>query len=163
MRFSILSLLGLVAFAAVGCAALAQTSFIWAAFVTSLAAVSLCIALVAAIMLRGRQQAFWIGFVAAGLLYHHLAVGTGYAPKLVSTELAIRQFAFYMEVEDVFLNQDYTYLDAFTWTAQSLMQLLLAYIGGCVALFCYSLRQKQNTQAAEQRTSQTPASGGGEW
>ena len=52
MRFSILTLLGLVAVAAVGTAALLNANQIWAEVIYSITFITLLIALIAALMLR---------------------------------------------------------------------------------------------------------------
>ena len=149
MRFSILTLLVLVAYAAVGCVALTSVSVIWAALLATFAAVALCFAFVAAIMLRGRQQAFWIGFVSAGLLYQYLINNNGLAEDALLTDIAAA-----MDIKDDFLSMEYGYqyteFDVFNWSAQSLFQILLAYGGGLVARYCYGLRQKQEAGIALQ-------------
>ena len=70
MRFSILGLLGLVAFAALGCAALQNSNDVWRTCLYSLAVGSLIAALVPAVLLTGRKRAFWIAFALVGWGYH---------------------------------------------------------------------------------------------
>ena len=69
MRFSLLSLFGLVLVAGLGCAALVAGSEIWASVVLSAAVLALAAATLAAVQLRGASRAFCSSFAVAGWAY----------------------------------------------------------------------------------------------
>jgi hypothetical protein len=77
---SIAGLMALVVFIAVGVAALARPSRLWAAALVSGVLVTLAIAVIGAVLTRGPRRAFWTGFAVAGLGY----VVIHYAPLLVA-------------------------------------------------------------------------------
>ena len=71
LRFTIAGMLGVVAFVAVGIAALRSGSDLWAATIFTLTAATLASAVLVSIHRQGRTRAFWFGFALFGWL--HLA------------------------------------------------------------------------------------------
>jgi hypothetical protein len=67
MRFSILTLLGLVAVAATGTAALLNANDFWAKASYSIGFVTLLVAVIAGLTLRDGARAFWVGFAVSEL------------------------------------------------------------------------------------------------
>ena len=68
-QFSILALLGLIAFVAVACTSLVNADDLWARILVSTTAIALTVSLLLCIFRRGARQAFWIGFALCGWLY----------------------------------------------------------------------------------------------
>jgi hypothetical protein len=75
VRFSLLSLFGLVALCAVGLGALASSSYPVASSFFTLTVISLCGAATAAIVAGGRQRAFWLAFTLVGWIHFVLVLG----------------------------------------------------------------------------------------
>ena len=69
LRFTIAGLLGVVAFAAVGFAALRSGSDLWASTIFTLTAATLATAVLLSIHRQGRARAFWIGVALFGWLH----------------------------------------------------------------------------------------------
>ena len=149
MRFSILALLGMVTFSAIGIAGLSNPSFLWAGVLRTLIVTMLCMGVVAAIMLREHRQAFWIGFVAAGLSYQYLCTMEDAPPALGSTHAMLGQLAVAMEIDN--LDEELYYSETMSkpFTVerlvhsimQSLFQVMLAFTGGSFAMYCYAKRE----------------------
>ena len=181
MRFSILGLLGLVAFAAVGCAALRSPTELWRTCFYSVAVGSLIAALVPAALLTGRKRAFWIAFALVGWGYHlqftwlvrgestllttklldYLArradsalVSYGSAPTPIidsSDDPANPELIMpseYMEPVQPVAPYNET-RESFIGVGQSLITITFALLGGCLGLFCYSLRQRDDRTAPQ--------------
>jgi hypothetical protein len=68
-RFSLRSVLVMVALSALGTAALVQASQYWLCAIGSLSVALLLTGVTLAINTKGGQRAFWIGFLTWGLLY----------------------------------------------------------------------------------------------
>ena len=88
LRVPVLGLLGLVAFAAVGLAALRSASPMWASVLYSAALASLATAVVMAIARRGRGRVAWVGYAAFAATYllgafHPREPGPSVAPPVV--------------------------------------------------------------------------------
>ena len=156
MRFSILTLLGIVAFAAVGCAALLNANQLWAEATYSIAFVTLLIALVAALMLRGGTRAFCIGFAVFGIAYfsdlfsdQSQMITYSISENLHDwTEAAPRDGSAFVETPSGLVRP--LVLNPFlVLVFHSLFSIVFAYAGGLIGCCFYSLRQKQNAQAAE--------------
>ena len=68
-RFSIRTLMALIAGSAVGLAALRNANELWARVMMMLAVGLVCVAGLWAILLRGRERAWWLGFAVLGCAY----------------------------------------------------------------------------------------------
>jgi hypothetical protein len=68
-QFSLITLAGVVAFCAIGCAALVYASAVWAASLITGAIVLLMFATTAAVYGQGSRRAFWLGMSIWGWLY----------------------------------------------------------------------------------------------
>ena len=68
-HFSIRTLMASIAVAAVGLAALRNANELWARVMTMLALGLVCVAGLWAILLRGRERAWWLGFAVLGCAY----------------------------------------------------------------------------------------------
>ncbi len=78
-RFSLLGLMALVAYAAVGCAALRYSTDLWASSIFTLAVLAQMIAVLCIALRREQTRAAWIGFLVFGGGY--LLLVTGLAPQ----------------------------------------------------------------------------------
>lgn len=74
-QFSIKALLGLVAFVALGCAALLNASQWWASGMFALTIALLLAAILGSVFRRGRSRAFWLGFAICGWVHVLLVLG----------------------------------------------------------------------------------------
>ena len=74
-QFSLITLAGIVAFAAVACCSLVYASSAWSATIYTAAIVFLAFATLAASYRRGRRRAFWAGSAFFGWLYLFLVLG----------------------------------------------------------------------------------------
>lgn len=96
-RFSIASLLAVIAFIGISLAALRSPTQLWAGVALSGALSLLTISILAAIYRRGPRRAFWVGFSACGWMYLvlHLApwFNSRVGPNLATT--AALDFLFY--------------------------------------------------------------------
>jgi hypothetical protein len=81
-QFSIVGLLGVVAFVAVACAALARPSELWASCLFTLTLIGLTGVILAAIFRPGPRRAFWIGVAVGGWLYVLLVFGPGFGESV---------------------------------------------------------------------------------
>ena len=90
-RFSLLTLMGLVAFAGMGLAAMINPSPLWASFLVTLKVGTLILAMVGAVFAGGRLRVFCIGFLLCSGSYLVLIHGPWFdkhiAPYLVTTRL----------------------------------------------------------------------------
>jgi hypothetical protein len=68
-RFSLLTLLGGIAVAAVGCAAMSQPSYLWTSLVWTVVTIMLASAVVAAFATVGETRCFWASFSFFGCGY----------------------------------------------------------------------------------------------
>ena len=150
MRFSILGLLGLVAFAAVGCAALMKATYVWANVVYMSTFFVLWLAVVAAIYTVGSTRAYLVGFTICGLAYL-------YSDKLAADnyfttyELATYLYRLTPEAAKPGLSAQgggITKAANFRSIFDSLSSLAFGCLGGLVARYFYWLRQKQEAAAA---------------
>ena len=161
MRFSILTLLGLVAVAAVGCAALLNANDVWAEVCYSVTFITLLVAFVAGLILRGGTRAFCIGFAVFGLAY--FSDGLFDKSALLSTTLSdyvskrIEGLPPDERIESAI--QTWDSLTArrgqpanvhFVIVFNSIFSLVYALFGGFVARYFYWLRQKQDAGVATQ-------------
>lgn len=85
LRFSLRSLLGGVAFAAVACAALISASPLWASGLWTVTVAALLAAIPLAIFRDGRRHAFALGFLSFGWLYLGILVWP-YNTRLLDSE-----------------------------------------------------------------------------
>jgi hypothetical protein len=76
-RFSIRNMMGLVVVSAIGLAALRNADAWWAGILSLLSVGAVGVAMLGAIFLRGREQAWWTGFAFFAGGYLALAVGPG--------------------------------------------------------------------------------------
>ena len=160
MRFSILTLLGLVALAAIATAALLNANDICGRVSYSVTFVVLLVAVVAAIVLRGRLRAFWIGFAVFGVAYF----SDVYADKSELLTTAISDYVFKRidptpsaprnaiiggpNSVGAFLSRRPANAD-FVTVFNSILSLAFAFVGGLIARYFYWLRQKQEAKAGE--------------
>src|SRR5436305_1053469 len=75
MRYSLLSLFGVIAFCGLTLGALAGASYFLAGVVFSLAVTVLCGAAVAATLASGAERAFWLAFAVFGWVHLILTLG----------------------------------------------------------------------------------------
>ena len=68
-RFSIRTLMAVVLMSAVGLAALRNANELWATVMTMVALAFVCVAVLWAMLLRGRERAWWAGFALLGGVY----------------------------------------------------------------------------------------------
>lgn len=179
MRFSIVTLLGLVAFAAFGCSGLLFASPVWVGIVFTMVAVSLLTSYLGILLLRKGPQAFSIGFALFGTLYLLACLlpqtGKMTSPAFEQLHKAVRREAKPVQAAPVAAGTGYgagysggspmMYAPSMMSTpgvsyepsqtdflrfGQMLSVLLVAVIGGFVARYFYGLRQKQEAGIAEQ-------------
>lgn len=93
LQFSLVALLGLVSFAAVGSAALCRPNEWWTSGLVTAAAAAVVVAALAAAITRGRSQAFAGGFALAGGAYLLLVFGPGFAERVGPRLLSSRALA----------------------------------------------------------------------
>jgi hypothetical protein len=74
-RFSIATLLTVIALSGVGLAALRSPSPLWASAIYTVAAVAIVAAASSAILGRGARRAYWLGFSLFGGAYFYLTMG----------------------------------------------------------------------------------------
>ena len=160
MRFSILTLLGLVAIAAVGCAALANANPIWSSVVYISAVVMSATSLLGSLILRRGQQAFAIGFAAFGISFFILCVllgdstgefsaidkllGTLHAA--IKTEIQVTDTAPFPTVVTVSLPREIYFEEV----GKRLGVIVCGLFGGFLGRYFYWLRQKQEAEIAQQ-------------
>jgi hypothetical protein len=73
-RFSIRTLMAFVLVSAVGLAALRNANALWATVMTMVALAFVCVAVLWAILLCGRERAWWLGFAVLGGVYLFVSV-----------------------------------------------------------------------------------------
>ena len=92
IRFSLATLMAMVAIVATGCAALRCASALWASAMFTLALVLLCVAMLGALFSHASARRFWAGFALVGCLYLIMVFGpwcsTNVGPHLLTTKLA---------------------------------------------------------------------------
>ena len=144
MRFSILSLLGLVAIAAFGCMAVMHSSQGWWQATSLVVLLVLGGAFLATFYYRGHARAFCLGFAIIGYSYFISHVGW---TALIDPNIAISRL--YEEMneqlppdprnsESIFNEGSFDTRTYFHWTCNALLSLILACIGGAFACFLYS-------------------------
>jgi hypothetical protein len=85
-RFSIRALMSVIVVSAVGLAALRNANELWAGAMLCVALAALGVAVLGGIFLRGREQAWWLGFVVIGSGYLIASLGPT-QPQLGATPL----------------------------------------------------------------------------
>jgi len=85
-RFSIRTLMALIAGSATGLAALRNASELWARVMLMLALGLVCVAGLWAILLRGRERAWWLGFAVLGCTYLSVSLSP-LRSRLTTTQL----------------------------------------------------------------------------
>ena len=159
MRFSILTLLGLVAFAAVGCAALLNANKTWASITFSASILILLTSVVAAIFSARARRAFWVGFAVFGCCYFLLYTTvmpnrTNDFATTIPLNILHRQFPVpenVSQIRDSFRRRQVQLreMENFLEVGHALWTLILAFFGGAIARYFYWLRQKQEAVAGE--------------
>ena len=160
MRFSTLTLLGLVVFAAIGCAALLNSNQWWASILYMASVLSLLTAVLASIYSHAGKRAFWTGFALFGTGYFLLVWKESRSEDAIElpTTLSLIYFLKTEHLSSKVLNLSSNYRPTsaiaykamdFLRTGHSLFTLLFGLLGGLIAQHFYSLRQKQNAHAAE--------------
>ena len=164
MRFSILTLLGLVAVAAIGIAALLKANEAWAEAISNMVVAALAASIAAGLILARQQRAFAIGFAVVGVSFFVLTFlpqPHAWMNPLVS-ERGLR--VLHNSIRKEFNVTTKTTIDGNTFTATTrhvrpkldcflqvgnmLSVLLIALVGGLIARYSYWLRQKQESAAA---------------
>ena len=163
MRFSILTLLGLVAFAALCCMALLNASTVLAEIANTIEFMSIVFAVLLAVFGRSSSRPFWIGFAICGVAYTCPLFTL--ADRGVPTRLGIYLYDAISEpdestessTEDLFAEAmvfssgfDNPAAD-FARTFYAIVAIIIAFLGGLAGQFLSrgAERQKQNAQAAE--------------
>ena len=144
MRFSILTLLGLVAVAAVGCVALMNASQLWGHLAYTVAFVDLWLAVVVAAYQVGSKRAYCAGFAICGLasLYTDGIADNGYlATHLIASYLYSVTLG--AAKEGSYAAHGLNEFDYFRSIFHILFSIAFAFLGGLTARYFYSLRQKQ--------------------
>lgn len=104
-RFSIRSLMAFIVLAAIGLAALRTASELWAAMMLLLALVSVGVSILGAVLMRGRERAWWLGFAVFGGGYLAVSVGPwvgdAFREQLITTHWIghLRELMFATNVE----------------------------------------------------------------
>ena len=75
LQFSLLGVMGIIAFVAFACASLASPSFLWTSIVWTTAVAILAISVVAAVARHGESRCFWASFALFGWGYMALTLG----------------------------------------------------------------------------------------
>jgi hypothetical protein len=149
MRFSILTLLGLVAFAAFGTAALLNANAVWFSVLFTVIGLVLLTALLLVIYSNAEKRAFWTGFSIFGYGYFLLYwTGSDYTMSEVATTLVID--ALMNVAKERFESATMREEIRFFQIGHLLWTMILASAGGLVARYFYWLRQKQEAGVAEQ-------------
>ena len=154
MRFSILTLLGLVAVAAVGCMALMNASQLWGYLAYTVAFVVLWLAVVAAAYQVGSKRAYCGGFATCGLasLYTDGIADNGYlathllASYLYSVTLGAAK-------EGIYAAHGLNQFNYFRSIFHCLFSIAFAFLGGVTARYFYLSRQKQEARSPRPSTS----------
>jgi hypothetical protein len=160
VRFSLLSLFGLVALCAVGLGGLASSSYLVASSFFTLTVLSLCGATVAATLASGRRRAFWLAFAIIGWVHFVLVLGpwlddhTGefmlsrHVIDLLGSVMG-QKVADHQTMPGIWLNlpyatgsSSYRYLN-FVVIGQCLFTLALAWTSSIVASYLYARRQNE--------------------
>ena len=91
IRFSLATLMAVVAIVATACAALRFASELWASTMFTLALALLCVALLGALFSQASARSFWAGFALVGCLYLIMVFGPwcsmNVSPHLLTTKL----------------------------------------------------------------------------
>ena len=162
MRFSILTLLGLVAVAAVGCAALLNANEMWASIVGTLVFVVVLSGVIASVYRSGSNRAFSIGFALFGVA-HFCADSIAPLSHLLTEPISTLAWAY---IDGATLETDVGEVGTLDFgfharpvvageiycgsVIHSLLTLVFAILGGLIARYFYWLRQKQEAAIAEQ-------------
>ena len=164
VRFSILTLLGLVAFAAAGTAGLLNSqNSLCAELVFSGSLFLLLTSIVAAIYSNGARRSFWVGFAVFGCCYFLLYWNvTGDRAAELVTHRPLRYLSSQLPVPvDVANITDLRKRQSAAFDARmnvlrvghALWTIILAFVGGLIARYFDALRQKQDAQVADHPAS----------
>ena len=154
MRFSILALLGLVAYAAFGCLALTRSTEVWQLITHTAVFITLLSAVLAAVYRSGPKRAFWIGFALFGWASLYIYLSVLDVPLRFLTEfgetylLQVMEDTLPVDMESSMGGYYNATISYFQEIYRSLCSLLFGLIGGSISLLLYSTRQKQDAQAA---------------
>ena len=163
MRFSILTLLGLVAVAAIGTAALLNANRAWVSLTYIGVVAMLAASLVGSLILRAGKQSFAIGFAGFGISF---VLAVYLLPGIKSLDFYIVEFplwrlhsAIKTEVQEIQVHQvrfqqtisvDVPERDHFLRVGHALALAMCSFVGGLIGRYFYWLREKQEAGVAEQ-------------
>lgn len=140
LRFSLASLIGAVAIIAISCAALRYPSRLWVHTMFTVTVGVLLLGTLAALLHRGNDRSFWVGFGLFGWAYL-LMSRSEQLGGLLTTDL-FRYFAPYGPGEvitNMALHEAWSNRSAI---GDSLFALIVALIGGLVANYFYGTRRE---------------------
>ena len=159
-------MLGLVAVAAIGTAALLNANEVWAEAISNMVVAALAASIAAGFILARQQRAFAIGFAALGVSFFVVAfIPQPHAwinPLASERGFHVLHNAVRKEVvtttkstggdRPYSVTQQYTLpkRDCFLHVGNMLSVLLIALVGGFVGRYFYWLRQKQDAEIASQ-------------
>ena len=169
MRYSLLSLFGLIAFCGLTLGALAGASYFLAGVFFSLAVTVLCGAAVAAALVSGAERAFWLAFAVFGWVHFMLTLGPwldDYTGELVPSRHFLdllgsvmhQKVADHMTMPGIWTNlpyatsgssSSYRFL-AFIVIGQSAFSVGIGWISGVVASYLFG-RQKRHESGGNNR------------
>jgi hypothetical protein len=157
VRFSIAGLMGIVLVAAVGLAALRNTSPIWVGAIYLLTRAVLGLAVICAIYRRGAQRAWWIGFCLFGCGYVALVgsrpdfrsphLPTAMLLVLAKPSLGYPEDSIPLTADAIWTNYNYLKIGHDLWA------LVAALIGGIVARIAFA----RSVDRPEPREAESPS------
>jgi hypothetical protein len=137
--FSLFSLLAVVSVSSLGCAALAYPTQWWAAITSSVTLGAFSLAVICAVIFRGKTQAFWGGFAFIGWLFiviEFIQLPTinfakeDLLPNLVAREVGRWRYP----------GSSNWYFD---YICRFLSAWILAWLGGLFAQWCFRIKSAQ--------------------
>ena len=151
-----------MAFTAIGCAGLLFASPVWVGVRVTCVLGSLAASYLGILLLRKSPQAFSIGFALFGTLYLFACwrpqTGTMISPVFEQLhETVKREIVEQKTGDDIFSGRPVAYVIStdiplksdFVSFAQMLSVVVASFVGGLIARYFYSVRQKQQAKAGE--------------
>jgi hypothetical protein len=163
LQFSLLGVMGIVAFVACACASLASPSFLWTSIVWTTAVAILAISVVAAVARHGESRCFWASFALFGWGYMALTLGPWFddnTGELLPTRLMLdsigRGLGYpvpdHTQIPGIWLNLPYAqgqppsrdvfHYVLFLVSGHSLIAIMVALGGGFLGRVLYGSRER---------------------
>ena len=158
MKFSILGLLGIVAFVALGLGALFNANDVWTKLIFTASVLLLFTSVVGAVYSHGAARAFWLGFAVFGIGYFLLywdAVA-GRAQELITHDAVMLAYNYIPKPSDVTdpklhptVQGQRSTLHYFNFRriGHALWTVMFGFAGGVIARWFHRRRQKQQPVA----------------